>query len=498
VRRLHWISGLVCLAVVFAGSLTAVYFLASAEDDDGPFYKNLAGNVLEHHAYSAREQPPYKPTFVRMPGYPLFLAGVYALCGRGNDWAVRVAQTFVHTGTVALLALLAWLWEPWRERRPGSAAAAFGLAAICPFTVIYAGCILTETLTMFLLVAMVVCATLAWRRRGAARGAWWTLAGLLGGLGVLQRPDFGLFAVALGLTLLIGAAVRAGRQERGGGWPILQNALGCGAVFSAGFAVAVSPWVVRNALVFHRPYLLPPVDCNEPGEFSPQGYMAWFGTWADDESVLSSFFWTLGPDQPMNFPDLPAQAFDNPAERSRVERLFAAYNSHSPPAMMTPAIDLGFAQLARERLSRAPWRSRLWLPLRRGVNLWFGPHAQYYPFEGNLFPVHQEDDEPAYFAWRLFFTFLTGTYTLLGIAGAWALWRSRGAARRWLCLLALLAGLRLALLVQLAHTEPRYVVEFFPFLCVLGGIALGRLWPVSRENVPPPGRGVGVLVFSSE
>jgi 4-amino-4-deoxy-L-arabinose transferase-like glycosyltransferase len=495
-HRLRWIIGLVCLAVVFAGSLTAVHFLASDEDDDGPFYENLARNVLERGVYSASEKPPYKPTFVRMPGYPLFIAGVYALCGRGNDWAIRVGQTLVHTGTVALLALLAWLWEPEPDCRWWSAVAAFGLAAVCPFMVIYAGCILTETLTMCLLAAMMVCATLAWRRQGLAGASWWALAGLLGGLGVLQRPDFGLFAAALGLTLLVGATWSAWRLERAGRRAVLQRALVCGAVFSAGFILAVSPWIVRNALVFGQPHLLPPVDCNEPGEFSPQGYIAWFGTWADDESELDRFFWTIGPDQPMNFAELPAQAFDNPDERRRVDKLFAVYNSHAAPVMMTPAIDLGFAQLAEERNSRAPWRSRLWLPLRRGINLWFGTHAQYYPFEGNLFPIHQKDDEPDYFAWRLVFTVLTSVYTMLGVWGAWLLWRAGGAGWRWLCLLALVAGLRLALLVQLAHTEARYVVEFFPFLCVLGGIAVARLAPSFRRGSLPLPRGFTAAAFS--
>jgi hypothetical protein len=61
-----------------------------------------------------------------------------------------------------------------------------------------------------------------------------------------------------------------------------------------------------------------------------------------------------------------------------------------------------------------------------------------------------------------------------------------------------LVGLRLALLVQLAHTEPRYVVEFFPFLCVLGGIALARLAPVSPDGVPQPGCGASVPAFSQK
>ena len=173
----------------------------------------------------------------------------------------------------------------------------------------------------------------------------------------------------------------------------------------------------------------------------------------------------------MNFSDVPPRAFDSPAEKKRVEALFAEYNAHRPPVMLTPEIDARFAQLARERLARNPLRSYLWLPLRRAVNLWFCTHSQYYDCEGHLFPLNQPDDDSHELGWLLLFACLTGVYTILGIAGAGALLLAGGESWRWLCLLSLLVGLRLALLVRLEHTEPRYVVEFFPFLCVLGGLA---------------------------
>jgi hypothetical protein len=345
------------------------------------------------------------------------------------------------------------------------------LAAVCPFTVIYAACILTETLTMFLVLAMVVCATLAWQHAGRQAAAWWVGAGVFGGLAELLRPDAGLFAAAIGLTLVIGIWRRF-RQ----GWASTLRGLGTasrrGLLFSGGFVLAVTPWIARNAAVFHRPQLLPPMSFSEPGDFNPAGYCAWFGTWSDDENDLPTLYWTLGPDQPMKFSDVPRRAFDNPDEERRVRALFAEYNAHQPPVMMTAAIDARFAQLARERLARNPLRSYLWLPLRRAVNLWFCTHSQYYDCEGHLFPLDQPDDDGSYqFGWLLLFALLTGFYTVLGIAGAGALPRAGGEGRRWLCLLVFLAGLRMALLVRLDHTEPRYVVEFFPFLCVLGGLA---------------------------
>jgi len=36
--------------------------------------------------------------------------------------------------------------------------------------------------------------------------------------------------------------------------------------------------------------------------------------------------------------------------------------------------------------------------------------------------------------------------------------------------------LRLILFSSIENPEPRYLVEFFPFLAVLGGIVIARMW----------------------
>jgi hypothetical protein len=63
-----------------------------------------------------------------------------------------------------------------------------------------------------------------------------------------------------------------------------------------------------------------------PGQFVPKGYFAWFRTWADSEGYLKPLYWRLGPDKPMNFDDVPPQAFDTDSERSKVAFLFDRYN----------------------------------------------------------------------------------------------------------------------------------------------------------------------------
>ena len=65
-------------------------------------------------------------------------------------------------------------------------------------------------------------------------------------------------------------------------------------------------------------------------------------------------------------------------------------------------------------------------------------------------------------------------WTAGGWAGAWTIWRAREGGHV-LVLLALLIVPRLLLLSWLANPEPRYTVEFFPFVSALAGV-----WIASR------------------
>ena len=245
----------------------------------------------------------------------------------------------------------------------------------------------------------------------------------------------------------------------------------------------------------------------------PTGYFAWFRTWADSERYLKPLYWRLGPDKPMNFDDVPPQAFDTDRERSNVACLFDRYDHPQAPsqalgaltdknplandeenAEMTRDIDASFAQLARDRIAREPLRYYFSLPLKRAMALWFVPHAQYYPFQSELFLPDALKDWDTDDSWLLFFSLLTWTYTIFAVAGAWFLWRTEGAARRnailWLLLATLLILPRWVYMSTLEHTEPRYLVEVFPFLSVLGGVAISHFWEkATRTTLDCPNEG---------
>ena len=488
------------------------------------------------------------------------------------------------TATCGLVALLAFYWQPDEKKKRASAITALVLAAVCPFTAIYAATILTEVPTIFMMMAMFVAVTKAFRKltiedteesehknlRKSVR--WWIVAGLIGGLNVLFRPDSGLFVAAVGLTLAttmiwrvvasaglretsvhIDSPLSRGERQRekelarvsphpnllpegevavnpkrrrrfvltARSKTIVARTLLFGSAFSLTFVLVLTPWTIRNWRVFHVFQPLAPAHGEMPGEFVPRGYLLWVRTWLDDESYIAPFLWSLDTD-PLDIDDVPPYAFDSPDEKKRVATLFEAYNKESdeettnpiqgaPRANasptpqndepeteegadeaenssqqdrgaveMTPEIDAAFGQLARERIARHRFQFYVLLPLKRARTMWFDTHSQYWPFEGTLLPLEDLDYSTHQQFWLPLFAGLTAVYTMLGLAGAWLLWVSKNlTAHRWLLLVVLAIVLRLILFSWIENPEPRYVVEFFPFLSAFGGIAivemLGRL-----------------------
>ena len=521
-KRRLWSVYLLILLVAFGFRLFIALRLPNDEPDDGRVYSQIARNILEQHVYSHESQAPFPPSLIRLPGYPLFLAGIYSLFGHGNNTAVRVAHALIDTATCVLIALVAFAWAVDEERKHRAALIAFVLAALCPFTTIYVATILTEVLTNFLAVAMVLAATFAFKATDRRRAfAWWAVSGLGAGLAVLFRPDSGLFAAAIGTTLVISTVV--GWTRRDGSWLWrMRNAVLFGALFSFAFCIVLVPWTIRNRRVFHVFQPLAPAHAEMPGEFVPRGYLLWVRTWLDDERYVGPALWSLDVKQ-IHVSDFPAKIFDSKEERDRVAALFEKYN-HSDeepgeeqassddedqdnsgdeesqeeeelepePAEpqpeeadveMTPEIDAGFAQIGQERVARSRFRYYIALPVKRATTLWFDTHSQYYPFNGELLPLEDLDYDIHQQYWLPLFAGLTWIYSILGAVGAWLLWRSRDYnGRRWLLLALLLIFLRLGFFATLENPEPRYTVEIFPFLIILAGAGLARIKGWAKQS----------------
>jgi hypothetical protein len=82
---------------------------------------------------------------------------------------------------------------------------------------------------------------------------------------------------------------------------------------------------------------------------------------------------------------------------------------------MTPEIDAGFAQLARERIASHRFRYYVWLPIKRAQTMWCDTHTQYWPFEGTLLPLEDLDYEHHQQYWLPLFAGLTALLHFVGI-----------------------------------------------------------------------------------
>ena len=333
----------IAFVLTFAGLGFRLYLalrLPNDAPDDGRLYARIAVNVLEHRGYSIDKEEPYSPTYIRVPGYPVFLAGVYALFGKDNNRAVRVAQAMIDTCTCWLIALLAVAWAPssWsQEKRRRLKLIALGAAVCCPFPAIYVATILTETWTTFLATACALAASRAMKAASFANSAGlWALAGGSGGLATLCRPDSGLFVAAVGFALVIVAVYRVTRRPADqssiadslgyGSARVLKRAFAYGVLLTAGFCLALAPWAIRNARVFGVFQPIAPAEANMPGEFVPRGYMRWLKTWVDDVKYTETMEWSLDND-PIHVEQIPNSAFDSQDERERVARLLDRYNN---------------------------------------------------------------------------------------------------------------------------------------------------------------------------
>src|SRR6476469_9167483 len=93
----RWIVFLAILILAAAFRISVAHWLPNDSPDDGKTYAQIARNVLEQHVYSHETEAPYDPSLIRLPGYPLFLASIYAVFGHGDNTAVRIAQALIDT-----------------------------------------------------------------------------------------------------------------------------------------------------------------------------------------------------------------------------------------------------------------------------------------------------------------------------------------------------------------------------------------------------------------
>ncbi|MBW3542460.1 MAG: hypothetical protein KY476_19515 [Planctomycetes bacterium] len=256
----------VVVAVASILRLLVVWGLAAELEHDRDSYLALGRRVAEGRGYT---DPAGQPTAYRPPLYPLLIATIHSI--GGGRTALAAVHVLLGTATAALTLVAACRLGFARR----AAVCAGLLVAADPLLLVSAAQPMTETLATFLAAVVIVLAAGAGggnspqREQGSTRGADDSqpsrlaesagsnasalrplLLGLaLGGL-VLTRPAFWLFVLAWAAVWTASNGWRWLRQSAP-----LRVAAKRAALLTAGFAVAVAPWAIRNWLAFGTPIL---------------------------------------------------------------------------------------------------------------------------------------------------------------------------------------------------------------------------------------------------
>ncbi len=443
---------------------------------DTKFYEELARNWLYHGVYGLYVDGHLIPVHMRAPGYPAFLAGVYAVFGQSRS-AVMVFQAVLDLLTCLLTAQIAAQLAP-VSSRARVATIALWMAVLCPFTANYTAAILTETLATFLTTAALLILVSIFtdpsmeiplgalgRRRLLSCSARWLLAGFVGGLGALVRPETPLLLIATGLVLIV-------RWRRPANWSKLAVA---GLWMLVGLLLPLATWAARNVRTLGRVEFVAPRYAESYGDYVPRGYFAWTGTWMLSFRDAYRVTWKLG-NAPIIVEYLPDSAFDSDSERARVASLLARYNS---TLKIPPLLDREFALLAQQRAAEHPLRTYIFIPLVRAWRIWFTPRIELLPYSGRLWPPGEmRRSSPTDFDVTAALGILNIVFMALACTGAWK-------CRHDPVLVLLLAVLvvRTAFATQLQTVEPRYVIECYPVIVALGALAWTKSSNVARIQV---------------
>jgi 4-amino-4-deoxy-L-arabinose transferase-like glycosyltransferase len=202
------------------------------QGNDSKAYGDIAAYLYRTGKYGT---PAMKHPTDWSPGAPLFYAGVYELTGGVHPDLARSAVALLG----ALMVLLVYVLGR-RLGGPLVGLLAAILAAIYPAFIDNNEQFLSEPIAAFTLVATVVAFLWASDR---ARSPWaWLVPGLFLGATALTRPEYLLFAIVLGLLVLV-------KMWRTRG---VRIGIASVALFACAFALVLAPWTIRNFIVLDR------------------------------------------------------------------------------------------------------------------------------------------------------------------------------------------------------------------------------------------------------
>ena len=439
------------IATLAALALRLLFVFTSPHvTDDSRIYADIAKNWLAHRIYGITDSGTIVPTYIRLPGYPAFLAAVFAVFGNDSFRAVLLLQVLVDLGTCFLVGDIAR-----RMLGDRAARAAFLLTALCPFLANYTAAALTETLEVFFTALALDFAVIASQHLETRSLMPWLWCGLAVFADISLRPDGGLLLAAIGLCLLV-LLIRAIWKRQ----PYLR-------VFTAGVILTIFslgpfiPWTIRNWRVFHRFQPLTSRYANGPNDFVPMGFNHWVKTWMADYVSVEEIYWQE-PGAKIDPNNLPERAFDSAEQKQQTIEAITWYNETTE---IEPELDAEFERLAQQRIEHSRFRYYVWLPILRIADMWLRPRIELLPPDPRWWLL---EDDVKWMALSLGFGVINLGYFVLAVMGLANGARAPSPAKvmSYLSLLILFILLRSVFLGTLENPEPRYTLECFPAIIV--------------------------------
>ncbi|HTA23476.1 MAG TPA: glycosyltransferase family 39 protein [Terriglobales bacterium] len=446
------------LAATLAAIVLRVFFVLRfpAVVSDSLVYGDIAKNWLQQGIFGISGIGDVTPTYIRLPGYPAFLALIFTIFGMEHYRAALMVQIFVDIGTCFLIADITR-----RVVSTRAAKAAFLLVALCPFLASYAAAALTETWEIFFTVLALDLALAGLTNIRPTR--LWLECGLAIGAAILLRPDGGLLLAAIELYLLIVLFVRSRQSVELPSSTIIK----AGAIVAVAALTPLIPWIVRNLSTFHEFQPLAPRYANQREDFVPRGFNRWVKTWMANYASVEEIYWAV-PGSPVDVDNLPARAFDSDDQLDQTQQLFGDYNK---VLQVTPDLDARFAALAAQRIHQSRWRYYVWLPTLRVADMWLRPRTETLPCNTRWWEF---DEQPKWLAVGIVMGILNLAYIVAALLGL-----VRGCFVPASGLLLAFVVLRSVFLATLENPEPRYTMECYPVVIVLAA----ALFQKSRSEI---------------
>jgi hypothetical protein len=241
--------------------------------------------------------------------------------------------------------------------------------------------------------------------------------------------------------------------------PRRRIAAGAG-LFALAFVLAFAPWPLRNRLRFGALHPLGTEWIAQDGTPLPTGMLRWMRTWSGNrpgEAYPLMLVANRRPLDPNKRGELLDTMFEDEAEHAELTALYRRYDAER----LSPDVDAGFAELARDRAQRHPLRQYVGLPSKRMVTLWSPVPSYELPMRSRLLWLPRL---------RVAYDDLLMLLIAVSLIGVALLFK-----KDRVLALALTAGLVMrSLAIAYEHPFPtqRYQAELLPLLMVAAAVAL--------------------------